>query len=192
MSKREWALASSVVGILGYIGVVLASPWLVTSTSQEQGGMISDMTGMMGWWAPSMSSHYSYPAFLWLIPVGFLSLLVVGIAGMMYYMFFPDVRALKASVQEKGVVGENASSASIIIKTLKPDERKVFECLLRHDGKYLQKLIRREVGLNRLQTHRAIVRMIERGLVQVEASGNTNEVKLADWLIDNSPKEIER
>jgi len=54
--------------------------------------------------------------------------------------------------------------------------------LKKHDGKYLQKYIRTETGLSRLKTHRVIARFAERGMVTLEKVGNTNEVRLMDWL----------
>jgi uncharacterized membrane protein len=51
-----------------------------------------------------------------------------------------------------------------------------------HEGKYLQKSIRGEAGLSRLQTHRVVARIAERGIVTLEKMGNTNQVVLADWL----------
>lgn len=46
----------------------------------------------------------------------------------------------------------------------------------------MQKYIRKEAELSRLKTHRIISRFVERGIVSVTKSGNTNEVVLADWL----------
>jgi uncharacterized membrane protein len=69
-----------------------------------------------------------------------------------------------------------------IVKTLSDEERKVIEVLHSHDGKYLQKYIRSEAGLSRLQTHRIVARLSERGIVTLEKTGNTNQVLLADWL----------
>jgi len=54
--------------------------------------------------------------------------------------------------------------------------------LKKQDGKYLQKYIRTETGLSRLKTHRVIARFAERGMVTLEKVGNTNEVRLVDWL----------
>jgi uncharacterized membrane protein len=68
------------------------------------------------------------------------------------------------------------------VKTLTEDERKVVEVLRGHNGKYLQKYIRNETGLSRLQTHRIVARLAERGIVTLEKTGNTNQVLLADWL----------
>jgi uncharacterized membrane protein len=65
---------------------------------------------------------------------------------------------------------------------LKPDKKKVLEVLIANDGKYLQKYIRKEAGLSRLEVHRILSRLAERGMVSLKKSGNTNEVVLADWL----------
>ncbi|MGQ9468597.1 MAG: helix-turn-helix transcriptional regulator [Nitrososphaerales archaeon] len=78
------------------------------------------------------------------------------------------------------------SSYDTILKTLKPDERLVLEVLRKHDGKYLQKWIRKETGLTRLKTHRIIARLAERGIVTVKTHGNTNEVALSSWIKPNN------
>jgi uncharacterized membrane protein len=69
-----------------------------------------------------------------------------------------------------------------VVKTLTDEERRIIEVLKVHDGKYLQKYIRKEAGLSRLKTHRIIARFAERGLVTLEKAGNTNQVSLASWL----------
>jgi uncharacterized membrane protein len=69
-----------------------------------------------------------------------------------------------------------------VLKTLKEDERKVADFLINNDGKYLQKYVRKETGLSRLKTHRVLARLAERGIVTLEKTGNTNEVRIADWL----------
>jgi len=62
------------------------------------------------------------------------------------------------------------------------EERRVIQVLKVHDGKYLQKYIRKEAGLSRLKTHRILARFAEKGLVSLEKTGNTNQVSLASWL----------
>jgi uncharacterized membrane protein len=53
-----------------------------------------------------------------------------------------------------------------------------------HGGKYLQKFVTKEAGLSRLKTHRVVAALSERGIVQVEKRGNTNEVSLVKWFHD--------
>jgi hypothetical protein len=82
-----------------------------------------------------------------------------------------------------------ALSWSVLLRTLKPDERKVLEVLAAHDGTYLQKYVSKESGLSKLRTHRIVARFVERGIVTASKSGNTNEVSLADWLKKPEPKQ---
>jgi uncharacterized membrane protein len=134
---------------------------------------------------------------------------VVGVVGLAYYLAVPEIRvgaapivcenAPKESIATQNSVLAHEQKAleqtmaqqkpepactplESIVKTLSDDERKVVDVLAAHDGKYLQKYIRNEVGLSRLQTHRVVARLAERGIVTLEKTGNTNSVLLADWL----------
>jgi uncharacterized membrane protein len=62
------------------------------------------------------------------------------------------------------------------------DEKKVLDVLTSHDGEYLQKYVKNETGLSRLQTDRIVARLAGRGIVAVKQVGNTNEVQVSDWL----------
>jgi hypothetical protein len=131
--------------------------------------------------------------------VGFVVLVgvaVVGVVGIVYYFALPEIRSGVAPVvcesgQQSSVVQEPrmeqkeeaaCTPLESIVKTLTEDERKIVDVLAAHDGKYLQKYIRNEAGLSRLQTHRVVARLAERGIVTLEKTGNTNQVLLADWL----------
>ena len=70
----------------------------------------------------------------------------------------------------------------MVLRTLKPDERKVVAVIAAHGGAYLQKYVSKEAGLSRLKTHRVIAALSERGIVVAEKRGNTNEVTLVDWF----------
>jgi len=70
-----------------------------------------------------------------------------------------------------------------IFKVLRDDERKVVELLIRNGGKMLQKDLRWELGMNRVQIHRVIERLEDRNIVYRKPVGNTNEVILVDWII---------
>jgi len=72
----------------------------------------------------------------------------------------------------------------MVLKTLKPEERSIVNVLDAHGGTYLQKYITKEAGLSRLKTHRVVAALSERGIVQVEKYGNTNQVSLAKWFHD--------
>ncbi len=124
-----------------------------------------------------------------------IAVALVGIGGMIYFVAFPEIRTTRLAVQPalKGAVTQVSavqaapeavavSSYESVVKTLTGDERKVIEVLKAHGGKYLQKYIRNDAGLSRLQTHRIVARLAERGIVTLEKTGNTNSVLLANWL----------
>jgi len=79
-------------------------------------------------------------------------------------------------------------AADLVMKTLKPEERKVILVLRSHGGRYLQKYISKEAELSKLKTHRVIARLSERGLVKVTKRGNTNEVTLVEWLTQTATR----
>jgi len=80
--------------------------------------------------------------------------------------------------------GNGKENTAMVLKTLKPEERSIVNVLDVHGGTYLQKYITKEAGLSRLKTHRVVAALSERGIVQVEKYGNTNQVSLAKWFHD--------
>ena len=91
------------------------------------------------------------------------------------------------------IVGKGQSSAEAtpragpeswrtLLRTSKPNERMILELLATNNWKYLQRSLVRESGLSKLKVHGIISRLADRDVLIVEKSGNTNEVKIADWL----------
>jgi uncharacterized membrane protein len=78
----------------------------------------------------------------------------------------------------------------MLMRTSKPEEKRILEVLSAHNGVYLQKFIVKESGLSKLKTHRIISRFAERGIVSAMKSGNTNEVRLSPWL--NQPSQTDK
>lgn len=114
-----------------------------------------------------------------------IAVTIVGVIGVAYYLVYPQIRMGTAQQPTALTMAPNVSTASAyesVSKTLTEDERKIITVLQAHDGKYLQKYIKNETGLSRLQTHRIIARLSERGIVSLEKTGNTNQVYLANWL----------
>lgn len=154
-------------------------------TEMRDGGM----GGMMGGNSqPSIQSPaLSFFGLLFILLVG---VVIISIGGLAYYSILPEIKArsetiVHGAVPRVGIENEEDASCTPLVsvsKTLTEDERKVVDILSAHDGKYLQKYIRREAGLSRLQTHRIVARLAERGIVELEKNGNTNQVLLADWL----------
>lgn len=110
-----------------------------------------------------------------------VGLIVVGIGGVVYFQLHPEIKTVN-QITQSNLNSQSSQPIDPILKTLKEDEQKVLEVLMKHEGKYLQKYIRKEAGLSRLKTHRIIARLAERGIVSLQKTGNTNEVQIADWL----------
>jgi uncharacterized membrane protein len=107
----------------------------------------------------------------------FLSTVLASMVGVIYFLVLPEVKTYYESDPGK-------EAGAMVMRTLKPDERKVVGVLKVHGGSYMQKFITQETGLSRLKTHRVVATLAERGIVQVERRGNTNEVSLAKWFLD--------
>jgi hypothetical protein len=157
--------------------------------SQMFGGT-SGMGGMMGQTNPSSTNPLiSYFGALFAV---FIGVTVVGIIGVSYYLLYPQIRMgaapsnVQIASQPQVPNGNGSSPYESVSKTLTIDERKIIDVLNAHQGKYLQKYIRNETGLSRLQTHRIIARLSDRGILSLEKTGNTNQVYLADWLRQQS------
>ena len=116
-----------------------------------------------------------------LIPLSsllFLCTLLASVVGIIYFLVLPEMKNYVVGT------GSGKEAASAVLRTLKPEERKVVVVLDAHGGTYLQKYITKEAGLSRLKTHRVIAALSERGIVLAEKHGNTNEVTLVKWFHD--------
>jgi len=121
------------------------------------------------------------PNYTILIPLStllFLFTLLACVVGVIYFLVLPEMKNYVAGA------GGGKDVTSVVLRTLKPEERKVVEVLDAHGGTYLQKYVTKEAGLSRLKTHRVIAALSERGIVIAEKRGNTNEVSLVKWFHD--------
>lgn len=137
----------------------------------------------------------------WIIPVGLIAVVVLAVIGVSFYLIFPEITSSKSTctpskteqvqtvagsvdTDSKAVTdsGSNSSTCEVLLKTMTPEEQKVLNVLRAHQGKYLQKYIGKEAGLNRLKTHRILARFAQRGIVTAKQFGNTNEISLSDWV----------
>lgn len=163
----------------------------VFSTTQNSNSWMSQMfggsSGMMGQTGAMQASTASplLPYFGVLFTV-LVSVTVIGIIGIAYYLLYPQIRIGAMQPTQNMAVNQPATNEATpyesVAKTLTEEERKIITVLNTHDGKYLQKYIRNETGLSRLQTHRIIARLADRGIVSLEKTGNTNQVYLSSWL----------
>jgi predicted transcriptional regulator len=160
--------------------------------SQMFGGSsnYSGMGGMMG--QPGTTTSSGLLPYFGVLFVVLKGVTIIGVVGVGYYLLYPQIRVGSVGViQTTQNIAATQSAANStngttpyesIAKTLNEDECKILEALNSHHGKYLQKYIRNETGLSRLQTHRIIARLADRGIVSLEKIGNTNQVYLANWL----------
>ena len=109
----------------------------------------------------------------------FLSTALSSMVGVIYFLVLPEVKNRYMPGN-----GNERENTAIVMKTLKPEERSIINVLDAHGGTYLQKYITKEAGLSRLKTHRIVAALSERGIVQVEKYGNTNQVSLVKWFRD--------
>ena len=161
--------------------------FLSTPASPSGSNWFGNMWNRMGDWARGgmMQGTSSYWVLYGFALIILIVLIIVGIAGIAYFMLFPEIRNIdhnKPQISTLKASESSESAYSSVVKTLTGDERKVLEVLEKHQGKYLQKYIRSETGLSRLQTHRILARLAERDIVVLEKTGNTNEVHLSEWL----------
>ncbi len=142
------------------------------------------MSQMMGSGATS-GMTLAMPGGVWLALVLLVALALVGVVGVGYFSAYPEIRSGHAPSQAAPSAEPKAApemSWAVLMRTSKPEEKKVLEVLAAHNGSYLQKFVVKEAGLSRLKTHRIVSRLAERGVVNVERSGNTNQVTLAPWV----------
>jgi len=156
-------------------------------------GNSGGMGGMMGGNGSAAATNN-----LWIIPAVLIAAAVIGIIGLGFYLLYPEIRNVRKTCEPTknepsvpatrplatGVPISNVApnSCEVILKTMTPEEQKVLNTLIAHQGKYLQKYVVKEAGLSRLKTHRIVARFAERGIVTVKPVGNTNEVTISDWV----------
>ncbi len=77
---------------------------------------------------------------------------------------------------------ESEDAFALLFQILKEDERKVLTAIANSAGHTTQREIARRTNLSRLKTHRVVMRLKERGLVNAERKGRVSEVSLSPWL----------
>ncbi|HSQ48956.1 MAG TPA: hypothetical protein VLL96_04660 [Candidatus Deferrimicrobiaceae bacterium] len=167
-------------------------------TNQNNWGM----GGMMGG-----GNFGTTPSYLWIIPIVLIAVVVAAILGVAFYLAYPELKYIRSKgtcnpqtpmattsqtsqeiqapipipTSTAPPVAPAAQNCDLILKTMTPEEQKVYNVLTAHKGKYLQKYVVKESGLSRLKTHRIVARFAQRGIVTVNEFGNTNEIILSEW-----------
>ena len=170
--------------------------WQSMGIGNSTGGINNgDMGGMMG----DNGTTTTATTNLWIIPIAIIAVVAIGSIGFSFYMIYPEIRNVrptcepikneiesaspkKTSGRENTVSNPAPNSCEVVLKTMTPQEQKVLNVLIAHQGKYLQKYVSKEAGLSRLKTHRIVARFAERGIVTAKPLGNTNEITVSDWV----------
>jgi uncharacterized membrane protein len=195
MRRTNLFLILTIASLASLIAVIVAGYYVLSATSSPYpSNWMGQMGSMMGGTAATQAQTNTAAPYFGVAFVALLAVAAVGIGGLIYFFAFPEIRNRPVGAQPafqttaavapaaNGKTVEPVSPYESVLKTLTGDERKVIDALKSHDGKYLQKYIRNETGLSRLQTHRIVARLAERGVVSLEKTGNTNTVSLANWL----------
>jgi len=182
-------IAATIIGFAVFSSLNQNNPYAWMSQmwgSQNSGNGMGGMGGMMGQTPSPTSTASSMLPYFGAVFAVLIAVTVVGVIGVAYYLVYPQIRVGTTQPSLSQATANGAVALDSVTKTLTEDERKVIEVLKAHQGKYLQKYIKSETGLSRLQTHRILARLSERGVVSLEKTGNTNQVALADWLNQKS------
>jgi predicted transcriptional regulator len=192
-------LIVAILSIVSLVAVIGAAYFVLTSSSAFSSNRLQNMWsgimggGMMSGNGDATPAQNNVAPYFGVVFVILVAIALIGIVGVIYFAMFPEIRNSRAVAPQFANVGAHlfaaAQSSDVVgspyesvLKTLNSNESKVIQVLSAHDGKYLQKYIRNEAGLSRLQTHRVVARLAERGIVTLEKTGNTNTVLLANWL----------
>lgn len=121
---------------------------------------------------PKVQGFYLFPF------IGFIGLFV----GTLVYFIMSE----KIVIQEKTL----QKNTKIILKFLTPEERKVIDTLLENKGKVQQYELSHLPDLNKVKTHRILVNLEQKGIIEKEKLGKINKIilnrELYDLLKDSS------
>jgi hypothetical protein len=180
-----------VLVVTSLVALLLLVVWYLLSY-QAGGGSVGGVMGQMMGGGSANNMMTPMPGYVWVAITAIALAAVAGVVGLVYYLAYPRIKTeppplspAKPSQMPTSAPTENWAA---IIRSSKPEEKRVLEVLAAHDGSYLQKFIVKEAGLSRLKTHRIVARLAERGIVSAVKSGNTNEISLASWLVQDLAK----
>jgi hypothetical protein len=176
-------IAATIIGFAVFSSLNQSNPynWMGQMWGSQNGATNGMGGGMMGQTPTPQTATSAVLPYFGAVFALLIAVSIVGVVGVAYYLVYPQIRMgnTSAALTQSS---DGVAAYESVAKTLTEDERKIIEALKAHQGKYLQKYIKAETGLSRLQTHRVIARLSERGIVTLEKTGNTNQVQLADWL----------
>lgn len=103
-----------------------------------------------------------------------LSIAIITGAGTYYFM------TGRVESKEKNL----KSNTEILLRFLKPDERKLVNMMVENEGKVLQAELTRLPGMSKVKSHRIVQRLVDRGVIEKDSLGKTNIVRFTKEIRD--------
>jgi predicted PurR-regulated permease PerM len=176
-------IASTVIGFALFSTTQNYYGWMSQMWGNSNTNGYSGIGGMMGQTPTSTTNSGTMLPYYGVLFATLIAITIISVIGIAYYLVYPQIRGgMSQTPVTQGPLINSTAAYESVAKTLTEDERKIIQVLQTHNGKYLQKYIKAETGLSRLQTHRILARLSDRDIVRLEKTGNTNQVALADWL----------
>ena len=181
MKKINFFVTILIISLIGLIALFIFMVYTYPSSTYPD--WMSEMWnhmggGMMG------ETNDPYLGYFGVLFAVLIVVLIIAFIGIFYFIINPQQKKNLIETQLVSIADIKKSEAiESIRRTLTKDEQKILSILEKHNGKYLQKYLGKEAGLSRLKTHRILTRFVERDIVTLEKKGNTNEVKLKEWII---------
>ena len=100
----------------------------------------------------------------------------VAVGAGIYYLMHQRIEENEQKIEKKEDCLKK--NTELVLKFLGGDERKIVDTILKDNGKVLQAEISRMEGMTRLRAHRALRKLEERNVIQIEKMGKTNIVRL--------------
>jgi len=109
------------------------------------------------------------PIFSYLFPFFSFAGILIGL--LVFYIMSLDIE--KNEKKDKKI-------HSSLLRYLPPDERLVMQEILENNGRVNQYEISRLPGMNKVKSHRAIEKLVQRGVVKKESIGKINRIVLVE------------
>ncbi|PIU21341.1 MAG: hypothetical protein COT15_02890 [Candidatus Diapherotrites archaeon CG08_land_8_20_14_0_20_34_12] len=110
--------------------------------------------------------------------IGIMPLVVsiaLGIGAAVYYLMSSKLEKKDKTLK---------SNTDVLLKFLSPDEKKVINKLIENKGRALQAEVTRLPDMGKVKSHRAVMKLIDKGVIEKESMGKTNIIKFKKEIQD--------
>ena len=139
---RKTILFVSVLAVSA-VALLLVVRWYLTAYQAGSGSLGGMMQQMMGGQATAGVTVASMPGYVWTSVAALSVLSLVGVAGLVYYLAYPEIKTGSPSVARPPAAAPEPANPvgdkenwDTVVRTSNPEEKKVLEVLAKHDGTY--------------------------------------------------------